>query len=348
VKLPAQPRLVTVAEVAARLREESRLLAVSHEAPDGDALGCISALLLVAERLGIDCQAFVPGQTPFPPEYLFLPRLDGIERGSPPALEPDTTVYMLDCASLLRSNSHGFAGSAPRVNIDHHQDNPGYGEFNLIDPAASSTTAILYEVFKAGGLPVDRDVATALYVGLVTDTGRFQYSNTTQGAHRMAAELQEIGVDVNRVYQQLYETMPLPKLLLLERALSHLKVSLGGALVVAWLGDGDFVYAGADEGHAEGIIDILRQIQGVRAAALLKERVRHDRVEIKVSLRSTDGAVNVAAIAQKKDGGGHVQAAGFTSAGGVPAISEWIEAQIAHQIGSPRPDTGGDREASGA
>ena len=160
--------------------------------------------------------------------------------------------------------------------------------------------------------------------------------------------LSKLGVDVNRVYQQLYETMPLPKLLLLERALSHLKVSLGGALVVAWLGDDDFVYAGADEGHAEGIIDILRQIQGVRAAALLKERVRDGRVETKVSLRSTDGAVNVAAIAQKKDGGGHVQAAGFTSAGGVPAISEWIEAQIADQIGSPRPDTGGDREASGA
>ncbi|MFH1833488.1 MAG: DHH family phosphoesterase, partial [bacterium] len=179
---------MTVSEVAERLRAETRVLLVSHEAPDGDALGSVAALLLVAEGLGIHCQAYIPGTAAFPREYAFLPRLASVLRGAPPPLEPGTTVYLLDCASLLRSNSHGFTGSAPRVNIDHHQDNPGYGELNLIDPAASSTTAILYEVFRAGGFAVDAEVATALYLGLVTDTGRFQYSNTTAAAHRMAAE----------------------------------------------------------------------------------------------------------------------------------------------------------------
>ncbi len=329
---PVTPHAATVAEVAARLGKETRILAMSHEAPDGDALGCVSAVLLMAERLGIQCRAYIPGRAAFPPEYMFLPRLELVERGSPPSLESGTTVYLLDCASLLRSNSDGFGVDVKRVNIDHHQDNPGYGEFNLLDPAAPSTTAILHEVFKTGGFPVDAEVATALYVGLVTDTGRFQYSNTTPTAHLMAAELQVAGVDVNRVYRHLYESTPLPKLLLLSRALDHLEVRLGGDLVVSWLGSGDFARAEADEGHAEGIIDSLREIQGARVAVLVREKRSEGSLESKVSLRSTDGAVNVATIAQKQGGGGHVRAAGFTSADDVATVVEWIETEIGHQL----------------
>jgi len=335
----AVPLMVTAAEVAARLRRETRILAASHEAPDGDALGCVSALLLVADRLGIEARAYIPGHNSFPPEYAFLPRLERIERGSPPALEPGVTVYLLDCASLLRSNSHGFGEDVLRINIDHHQDNPGYGELNLIDATAPSTTAILHEVFKAGGLPVDAEVATALYVGLVTDTGRFQYANTTPAAHLMAAELQGSGVDVNRVYRRLYESTPLPKLLLLARALDHLEVRLGGDLVVSWLAKDDFARAGADEGHAEGIIDSLRRIQGARVVALVRERRDEGLVENKVSLRSTDGGIDVAAIAQKRDGGGHVQAAGFSSSDDMATLLDWIEAEVRGQargrVGGP-------------
>ncbi|MFH0915536.1 MAG: bifunctional oligoribonuclease/PAP phosphatase NrnA [bacterium] len=328
------PRAVTAAEVADRLRSETRVLVVSHEAPDGDALGSVVALSLIAERLGIDCRAYIPGEASIPPEYLFLPRLDRVLRGAPPEVESGTTIYLLDCASLLRSNSDGFAGSAVRVNVDHHQDNPGYAELNLIDPVAPSTTAILHEVFKAGGFVMDAEVATALYVGLVTDTGRFQYSNTTPAAHRMAAEMQELGVDVSLTYRQVYESTPLPKLLLLQQALSHLEVRLGGALVVSWLSNDDFARAGADEGHSEGIIDTLRRIQGVRVAALVRQRSREGREETKTSLRSTDGGVDVAALANKRGGGGHLRAAGFTSDEGIPVIARWIEDEIADQIGT--------------
>ena len=323
-----ESRAVTAAEVADRLRGESRVLAVSHEAPDGDALGCVAAFVLMADRLGIESQAYIPGETPFPPELMFLPRVKGVFRGTPPPIDPGTTIYLLDCASLLRSNSSGFSGGSLRINIDHHQDNPGYGELNLIDPAAPSTTAVLYEVFKAGGFPIDAEVATALYVGLVTDTGRFQYSNTTPGAHRMAAELQEIGLDVGSIYREIYENTPLPKLLLLQRALLHLEIYLGGALVVSWLGNDDFAQVGAEDGHAEGIIDTLRRIEGVRVAALVRETCRAGRVETKVSLRSTDGRVNVAAVAQKRGGGGHLRAAGFVSDEDVRVVIGWIENQI--------------------
>lgn len=325
---PARPRAVTAREVAERLRTESRVVAVSHEAPDGDALGCLSAFMLMCERLGIQCTGYIPGESGLPPEYAFLPRVNDIVRGRVPSIEPGTTVYFFDCASLLRSNSHHFPKGATRVNIDHHQDNPEFGELNLLDAGAPSTSAILYEVFSSGGFPIDADVATALYVGLVTDTGRFQYSNTTAAAHRLAAALQEAGLDVPAVYRAVYENTPLPKLRLLSRALSRLEVRLGGALVVSWLANDDFALAHADEGHADGIIDTLRCVQGARLAVLARQRSRDGRVETKVSLRSTDGAVDVAVLAQKRGGGGHARAAGFTCDDDVPTVLAWIEDQV--------------------
>lgn len=326
-------RDVTPAEVAERLLNEKRVLAIVHEAPDGDALGCLSAFILVCEGLGIECSSYVPGVGAFPDEYLFLPRISDAKRDSAPEIEEGTTLYFLDCASVLRGGSDGFPAHATKVNIDHHQDNPLYGDLNLVDSSAASTTAILHEVFKAGGIPVDAQAATALYVGLVTDTGKFQFSNTTPQAHRVAAELQELGCDVNAVNREVYETVPLPKVLLLERMLSRMQFRLGGTLVTSWLGNGDFVQAGAHEGHGEGLIDTLRSIEGVRIAALGRERLNENgQVETKISLRSTDGTLDVAALAHERGGGGHVLAAGFTTEGSADVVLHWIEKRIAETL----------------
>ena len=326
--MKARSRRTNEAEVAERLRQEARVLIVTHEAPDGDALGCLSAMLLMCERLGVACSAYVPGHGPFPREYAFLPRLQAVVRGKPPRFGPETTVYFLDCASPVRADSDGFAGMGERVNIDHHQDNPGYGEWNLVDVSAPSTTLILHRIFAAGGYAVDADMASALYVGLVTDTGRFQYSNTSPEAHRVAAELQEAGCDVHDVYRRLYERIPVPKVRLVQMMLAHMELRLEGALVTSWLGNGDFAVSGADEGHAEGLIDTLRCVEGVVVAALAREQVRDGRPETKVSLRSIDGSVNVAEIAHEQGGGGHARAAGLTSDKPVGAVLEWIESSV--------------------
>jgi len=218
------------------------------------------------------------------------------------------------------------------VNIDHHQDNPRYGDLNLVDVNAASTTLIVYEVFKAGDYPVDAEVATALYVGLVTDTGRFQYSNTTPEAHRVAADLMELGCDVDEVGRQVYQSIPLPKLRLLEKVLARLELRLGGALVTSWLGNDDFSEVGAHEGHAEGLIDTLRCVAGTRVAVLARERVTEGRVETKLSLRSADGSIDVAALAHERGGGGHVRAAGLTSVGPAFEVLDWIESRIAARL----------------
>jgi phosphoesterase RecJ-like protein len=319
---------VTAAEVAERLRHETHVLIISHESPDGDALGCLSAFALMCERLSIPYVAYVPGEAPFPTEYEFLPRLHGVVRGQTPVVGPETTVYMLDCASLARGGCQLFGEGTTVITIDHHQDNPGNADLNLLVPEAASTTAILYEVFRAGRFPIDVQTAASLYVGLVTDTGRFQYSNTNPHAHSMAADLQELGVDVAAVSRQIYESVPLPKLRLLGIALEHLEMRQGGALVTSWLREDDFAAAGADDSHAEGIIDTLRQVRGAMVAALVRQKPRGGAQETKASLRSMDGRVDVAAIAALRGGGGHKQAAGFTTEGDVGEVLDWIERQL--------------------
>jgi phosphoesterase RecJ-like protein len=321
-------RRVTALEVADRLRDERHVLVVSHESPDGDALGSLSALVLMCERLGIPYVAYVPGEAPFPTEYEFLPRLHDVVRGAVPIVGPQTTVYMLDCASLARGGCELFGEGITVVTIDHHQDNPCNADLNLLQPEAASTTAILYEIFRAGRFPIDVQIAAGLYVGLVTDTGRFQYSNTGPQAHRMAAELQEAGVDVAAVSRQIYETVPPPKLRLLGIALQHMELRQGGLMITSWLREEDLAAAGADDTHAEGIIDMLRQVKGTVVAVLARQRARGEGAETKVSLRSMDGRVNVAAIAAAKGGGGHKQAAGFTTAGDVTEVLAWTEREL--------------------
>jgi len=324
----AEPERSTALAIAERLKSEKAVVAVSHEAPDGDALGCLSALLLMCEKLGIACVGFIPGQAGFPPEYCFLPRLEKVVRGDHLPEILGAAVYLLDCASPSRLLSGEIPSKAVRINIDHHQDNSLFGDINLVEPTAPSTTALLYEIFCAGNLPLDVDIATALYVGLVTDTGKFQYSNTTPHAHRLAAELLECGVDASAVCHLVYESVPLPKLQLLGRALSRLEVRLGGALAVSRLANGDFAEFGADEGHAEGVIDTIRLLRGVRVAVLLKEKIGKGGVETKASLRSTDGSVDVAALAHEWGGGGHVRAAGFTARADADHVLEWLEGRL--------------------
>jgi phosphoesterase RecJ-like protein len=178
-------------------------------------------------------------------------------------------------------------------------------------------------------------VAAALYVGLVTDTGRFMYENTGPRAHLMAAELIELGVDVQAIYQRLYEDMPFAKLLLLSRALDHVRRFDGGALTIAHLTAGDFSDSEAEESYAEGIIDQLRAVQGTKVAALVRELVGEERRGArKVSLRATDDDVDVSAIAREQGGGGHRRAAGFTTDLELDDLIPFLRSEITAQVTS--------------
>ncbi|MGH3078539.1 MAG: DHH family phosphoesterase [Gaiellaceae bacterium] len=326
-----------MAAVVAALAEKDRFLVTSHEAPDGDALGSLLAMELALRSLGKDAVMFLGGEAPLPGEYRFL---ELTERGLTRTLPDDAAERVLvavDCASAGRVGAEpGLVKRAPyTVNVDHHHDNPRFGDVNLVVEEASSTGEVLAELFRELGVALTPEIAEALYIALVTDTGRFQYANTTPKALRLAAELVEAGADVHRVFQGVYENVQFAKLKLLARALDRARVLEGGEIVVSHLLRDDFEAVGATEPYSEGIIDVLRSVEGSLVSALIREPPRDGGPARKVSLRSSVDEVDVSAIARKSGGGGHREAAGFSSELSVDEITEFIVREVSAQIGAP-------------
>jgi phosphoesterase RecJ-like protein len=299
--------------VAEELRSGERFLLTTHENPDGDALGSLLALHRILLQLGKDSVMFLAAKEfPLPVEYRFLPLEEVFHE--PPADVVDRVVVFLDCGNIDRMPVDFLRREDARViNIDHHHDNTRFGTLNLVDVEASSTVEIVYDLAGLLGAELTPEIAAALYVGLVTDTGRFSYENTDSRSHLVAAELIDAGVDVHDTYRRLYERVPVEKLGLISRALDNVKLECDGALILTYLSAEDFAASGAGHELTEGIIDHLRAVEGVRVAAVVRDLSDEGGDARKVSLRSSDGSIDVSAIARKHGGGGHQRAAGFST-----------------------------------
>jgi bifunctional oligoribonuclease and PAP phosphatase NrnA len=321
------------AQVVDELRESERFLLVTHENVDGDALGSLVAMHGVLTALGKDSVMLMSEREfPLPYEYRFFD-LDGLQTAVPDDASERTIVF-LDCGNIDRNPSEVVKRvDAHILNIDHHHDNTRFGTVNLVVEDASCTAEIVWDLMRDLGVEPTLEIAEALYVGLVTDTGRFMYENTGPRAHVMAAELIETGVETHAIYRRLYEDMPAAKLELLGRALANIRRYDGGALTFTHLTKGDFQAAGAEESYSEGIIDHLRSIAGTKVAALARElRCPAEPGKQKVSLRSTDGSVDVSVIARLGGGGGHRQAAGFTTELANGELVAFLREQVAAQL----------------
>ena len=319
-------------KIASAVKAHDRFLVTTHENPDGDALGSLVATKLALEQLRKDAAIYLAGETPLPREYGFMALAELVRE--PPGDTAERVLVAVDCANERR------LGIEPEqlldrvrlvIDIDHHHDNTCFGDMNLIVPDASSTGEILRELFRELDVKLTPEIAEALYIAVVTDTGRFQYSNTTAQALRLAAELVEAGADVHRVFQGVYENVAFPKLKLLARALEHAQVLENGRLVVSHLARDDFEDAGAEEPFSEGIIDYLRSVEGAEVAALIREPPSENGPCRRVSLRTTEKDLDVSAIARKSGGGGHKQAAGFPSDASVGEITDFIRREFLAQ-----------------
>jgi phosphoesterase RecJ-like protein len=273
---------------------------------------------------------YLAGDAPLPAEYRFLD-LSELQRGAPPEDTEERVLIAVDCASEQRiAPEPEVVDRAPMViDIDHHHDNSRFGDVNLIVPGASSTAEIVRDVMHALGVELTPQIAEALYVALVTDTGRFQYTNTTPKALRLAAELVEAGADVHGIFRHVYESVQFAKLKLLARALERARLFQGGRLVISYLLKDDFTEAGAEAPYSEGIIDHLRAVEGSEAVALIREPPSGDGPARRVSLRSSHDEVDVSAIARERGGGGHRQAAGFSSDEPIADIIGFIQREFA-------------------
>lgn len=288
-------------EIIDVLRREDGIIVAGHRDPDGDSLGSSLALGLALEAMGK--RVAVMSADPLFPAYLRLPESDRIIVSK---VAPDDfpVAVIMECNDLARCGIDGLDGRFV-INIDHHANNPGFGEIDWVDPSVAAVGVMVYRLLGALGAEITPAIATHLYVTILTDTGSFHYSNTDAEAFRVCAELVELGVDPSVVAEAVYENVPRDKVRLLGAALSSLALEADGK-VASMLLHHETLAMSPGKPDTEGIVNHAKAIEGVAVAMLLKEV---DRDGCRVSLRS-DGSVDVAAIAATFGGGGHPRAAG--------------------------------------
>jgi phosphoesterase RecJ-like protein len=316
-------------QIGQALREGVRFAVLGHVRPDGDALGSQLALGLSLKQLGKDVRIW--NEEGMLEKYTFLPNANLLTK--PPAEPEDVDVAIaLDTAIQNRlGNSLAAVRSAKVwINIDHHPSNPGYGDLVYIDPNSPATGQILFELIKSEKLPIDAAIAENLYVAISTDTGSFQYPNTTARTFEIAAELVRAGVDVGRVSQLTYENYPRRRVELLRDLLGTMRFDANDRVASFSLSLASAKKLGVLPEDNEGLIDHLRAIRGVIVAVFFEELADG---KVRVSMRSKNEKVNVCAICEKFGGGGHLLAAGARVRGSLADVEEKILEEVRDVVG---------------
>ncbi|WP_308639288.1 DHH family phosphoesterase [Paenibacillus silvisoli] len=289
------------------MRDGNRFLVVSHVQPDGDAISSTLTVGWLLRQLGKQAVMINEGAVPVRLQFMDA-SADIVNHSKQPLTETFDRIIAIDCADYRRIGSvkEIFAESAQLLNIDHHPTNDAFGTANLIRIDAAATVEILYDLIEFGGIPLDREAATAIYTGLLTDTGGFRYSNTTPRVMHAASRMLEENVAGHWIANHLLEQMTKPQLLLLQRGLSRLTFSDDNRIAWLYIAFADMAETGAVGDDLEGLVNYALNVEGVDVGILFKETENGD---VKVSMRSS-GKADVAAIAQSFGGGGHVRAAG--------------------------------------
>ena len=304
--------------ILAALREGEKFLVCSHSRPDGDAVGSMLAMGMLLRQMGK--RADIVAADRVPAVYRGLPGASEI-RHAMRVHGPYDAVVLLECDGLERTRLRGLERMS-HINIDHHASGKPFGTLNWIDRDACSVGELVYRLMKVAGGTLTQEMATCLYVTLLTDTGGFCYGGIRANTFRLAGELVEAGADPVRIAREVYFNNPFAKVLLLGRALSNLRRAPDGSGPVAWLWvtHEDMVATHAVEEDCEGVVNYALSVAGVEAAVFLRELPEG---RIRLSLRSK-GRVNVAAISARLGGGGHENAAGCTLDGPIERAAEEI------------------------
>lgn len=291
------------------VRNATDVAIACHVNPDGDALGSLLAMSIGLRKRGARTHPSW-GTNPLPDvsNYSFMPNLETLVQ---PTEVPETPVFIaLDCGAADRlGDLEQLARKAPTlVNIDHHPGNEDFGTINVVRPTASSTAELVLELLRDADIELDPAIATALYTGIVTDTGRFSYSNTTPETLRMAADLLEQGVSAPDLARELFESAPFGYLKLVGHVLERAELAPEERFVHSWVTQQDLAETGVALGETDRLVDVIRGTSAVEVAALFKEQKDG---RWRVSLRSKSRGI--AAFARAHGGGGHELAAGFTA-----------------------------------
>lgn len=300
-------------QLLSRIQQCSTIGVTSHFRPDGDAIGSTLGLGLALQSLGK--KVYMWNEDGVPARYSFL---EGAEQILPQPEEVPADLEMLICVDtgdwkrLGDRSQQLFAGFPLIVNIDHHGTNTRYGHMHVIEPETAACAFVLFNMLKSWGVKLTKPMADALYVGINTDTGSFQYGSTTPEVMYAAGELLAAGVDVADVNRRVYQEVPYTALLMQREVLNNMVVECGGTLAHYSMPAGRKAELGVGLEDTKDLVDVVRVLQGVRVAVIFEDL---DDGRIRVSLRSKDPAVSVAAIAAQFGGGGHAMASGIRMRG---------------------------------
>lgn len=298
------------------LADAQQVALACHVDPDGDALGSMLALARALRSRGVEVHASwgtamaAPTAFAVPPQYTFLPDLGAL---TPPSVFPPAPALLVvfDCASPERLGTLALVARAAGTTIvlDHHSSGEAFGDVRLIDPAAPATAVLVTELLDRLGVVLDRDLATCLYVGLVTDTGRFTYPSTTAATMQLGARLIALDIDHAAINRRVWETHSFGYLKVLARALERAAIAPRAGLAWTAVSQADLAELGVSLTETEGLIDVLRAVEAADCTLVTKQQPDG---AWKVSLRSK-GTVDVGRLAERLGGGGHAYAAGFTT-----------------------------------
>lgn len=316
-------------EISEVITRSPRLLICGHIVPDGDSLGSVAALGLTLEGMGK--KVVMGSPDPIPEALTFLPGADRFVIGCDNLHHEDFDAFVvLDCSVPKRLGSFRkfLENDLVIVNIDHHVSSESFAHYNYLDAGAAATGEIMTDLIDIMGIDINKDVATCLYVAMVTDTGSFQYENTSSGTLRKAARLMDTGIQSSSINVRLYEEKPIQNIQMMGAALEKLEISPCGR--VAWsVVERDMLdrFSAKDE-HTDGLINFLRTIKGVEVAMLFREI---ERGKYKIGFRSK-GEVNVNLLASKFGGGGHIRASGCILTGNLQKITRDVVGEAVKEV----------------
>lgn len=290
-------------EIAEAIQKAKHIIITSHVSPDGDSLGSLVALALALRDAGLRVSTCLPDAVP--ERFRFLAETESIITGNF-SLDNFDLVVILDCSDPRRVGHlwENFKNSNV-VNIDHHPTNTAFGRLNYLDAQAAATGEIVYDLIQLMGLTLSKEMATALYVAISTDSGSFKFENTTHKTHRIAADLLLAGVSPRKISPILFDTRPYSFFCLLKIALNSLGFLADGKIAHMVLTQKDLESCQAKDDDLDGLVNYARNIEGVEVGLLFREK---DDGTVKVGFRSVNA--DVGAIAKSLGGGGHARAAG--------------------------------------
>ena len=295
--------------VMKEITSRNHFLITSHVNPEGDAIGSLIAMFSLLVKMGK--KAVMVNSDGVPDYLMFMPMSDRIHQDLPSEFHPET-VIVLDCPVKERVGriADYMNGSKYVINIDHHVSNSYFGDVNWVEEEASSVGEMIYDLIKEAGLDINKETAVALYTAMITDTGGFNYDNTSRKTHEMIGELVERGISPRKMQSEIFEKKSIAQIRLLGKTLSTVKVEEDGKLAYMCLTKNMYKEEGVNDVSTEEFINYPRSIKGVVVTIFFKEHPEKDG-NISVSFRSS-GEVDVNEVAIRLGGGGHKMASGCT------------------------------------